>query len=172
MLRTIALMGLRGSGKSTVGRIISERTSRKKIDLDARTALLLGCRSVREAWDRFGEVAFRAAETRALGAAFREPGAVIALGGGTPTAPGAAELLRNERDSGNCDVFYLRASAATLRKRLERADNTDRPSLTGADPLDEIEAVLSQRDGLYRSLASRTIDTEGRTPEDIAAEIE
>lgn len=172
MVRMIVLMGLRGSGKSTVGRRIAERAGRLLIDLDSRTALLLGGPSVREVWDRCGEAAFRQAEVRVLAAALQTDGAVIALGGGTPTAPGAAELLRHLRKSGRGEVFYLNATAATLRERLRHADNADRPSLSGADPLDEIETVLAQRDGLYRSLASRVVETEGRTPEDVAAEID
>ncbi len=172
MVRTIVLMGLRGSGKSTVGRLIAQQAvSRPFIDLDTRTAQLLGGATVREVWDQYGEAAFRRAEIQALTAALQEHAAVIALGGGTPTAPGAAELLRHERDSGFCEVIYLCASAATLRARLRLADNADRPSLTGADPLEEVEAVLAQRDGLYRSLASRVIQTDGREPVDIASEV-
>jgi shikimate kinase len=172
MLRTLVLMGLRGSGKSTVGRHIADWAGRPFIDLDTRTAQLLGSASVREVWDRHGEAAFRLAETKALTTAMETPGAVIALGGGTPTAPGAAELLRRERDSGRCEVIYLSASARTLRERLRDADNSNRPSLTGADPLAEIEMVLAQRDPLYRELASRIVRTDGRDAADIAAEIE
>ena len=169
---TLVLMGLRGAGKSTVGRNIAERTGRPLIDLDSRTACLLGGANVREVWNRCGEAAFREAEARALADALQTTGAIISLGGGTPTAPGAAELLRRERDSGRCEVVYLYASAAALRERLRHSDTTDRPSLTGADPLDEIDAVLAQRDGLYRALASRIVVTDGRTPDEVAAEIE
>lgn len=171
MLPTIVLMGLRGSGKSTVGRHIAQRAGRPFIDLDDRTAELLGGASVREAWDRHGEAAFRQAETRALGAALEMRGAVIALGGGTPTAPGAAEILRNQRDAGRIRIIYLSAPAETLRARLAGANNADRPSLTGADPLVEVEAVLARRDPLYRELADDVVETEGRRPEEIAAEI-
>jgi shikimate kinase len=172
MLPTIVLIGLRGSGKTTVARHAAARAGRVFIDLDVVTARVLGASSVRDAWARHGEAAFRRAETRALADSLRNQGAVVALGGGTPTAPGAAELLRLERDAGRCRVVYLSATAAALRERLRSADNSDRPSLTGADPLDEIEVVLGQRDRLYRELASTTVETDGRTPEDIAKEIE
>lgn len=172
MVRTLVLMGLRGSGKSTVGRHIAAWGGRTFIDLDSRTAEVLGGSSVREVWDRHGEAAFRRAEAEALAAALQTSGAIIALGGGTPTAPGAAELLRRERDAGRADVIYLDATAATLRERIRLADNGNRPSLTGADPLEEVEGVLASRDGLYRSLASRIVRTDGRTPEEVAAEIE
>lgn len=172
MLRTIVLMGLRGSGKSTVGRHLASWGGRPFIDLDDVTAQLLGGNSVQAVWSRYGEVAFREAEVRALEEALRNKGAVIALGGGTPTAPGAAAILKRERDAGRCRVIYLAATAQNLRERLRGADNSDRPSLTGADPLEEIEAVLAARDGLYREVAGEVIATDGRESLEIAAEIE
>lgn len=172
MLRSLVLMGLRGSGKSTVGWHIAEWSGRPLIDIDSETARVLGVQSVRQAWDQYGEVVFRLAESRALAEALEVTGAVIALGGGTPTAPGAAEMLQRECKAGRCELIYLAATAETLRERLRHANNSDRPSLTGADPLEEIEAVLALRDGQFRALASWVIQTDGRDPANIAAEIE
>ena len=161
---SILLIGLRGSGKSALGPRLAERLGRPFIDLDAVTVAYLGGGTLRELWDRHGEARFRQAEYRAvINQAFprTNPGPVVALGGGTPTAPGAADFLRNARARGMGVIVYLRATPSTLRARLAGADNTDRPSLTGADPLAEIEAVHAARDPLYRDLADVVVETDG-----------
>ena len=101
--------------------------------------------------------AFRGAERTALDSELDRLGRVIALGGGTPTADGCAELLREGQSADRCRVVYLKALPVTLRSRLESADNSDRPSLTGGDVLDEIETVFAQRDPLYMDIAESVI---------------
>ncbi len=96
---------------------------------------------------------------------------VIALGGGTPTAPGAPSLLEHFAASGRTVIVYLRASAEVLRERLRSADNTNRPSLTGAGVIEEIEGVLAHRDPIYRELAQHVVETGALTPEQTAAEV-
>ena len=156
--RTIALIGLRGSGKTTVGRRLASRLALPFIDLDTRTPGFAGEASVAEVFAKQGEAAFRRAETRALDAALREPASVLALGGGTPTAPGAAEALRRARDAGTVIIVYLRADGAALRSRLANASHEHRPSLTGKGTLDEIEHLLAARDPLYLSLATHVVE--------------
>ncbi len=150
-------MGLRGSGKSTIGRELASRQHRAFIDLDDRTCASLGVASASEAFASLGQPAFRDAETRALKDALTQAGVIIALGGGTPTAPGAADLIRAATEAGRAVAVYLRCTPAELRARLGGRIDARRPSITGADPLDEIEAVFAQRDPLYQSLAARQI---------------
>lgn len=159
----LVLMGLRGSGKSTLGALVASRLGVVFVDLDDRTRALLGAASVAQAWRERGEPAFREAETRALERALGEPACVIALGGGTPTAPGAAALLRGAA----AVVVYLRADAPTLRARLAPtvASDPDRPTLTGTDALTEIDAVLRDRDGAYRGLADHVLEVGGLPPD-------
>jgi shikimate kinase len=157
----IVLMGLRGSGKSTLGRLLAERLKLPLCDLDELTARAMGAASVGEAWMRHGEAAFRKAEVRALSEALeRADASVVALGGGTPTAPGAADLIAAQQKQGRVLLVYLSAEPENLRARLASDDNTNRPSLTGADPLLEMEAVHAKRDPLYRRMADEVIDTD------------
>lgn len=164
-------MGLRGSGKSTIGRLVAAALGRTFIDLDDVTPGVLGAASVREAWDRHGQEAFRRAEVIALSSVLQGDGRVVALGGGTPTAPMAADLIDDERRAGRCVTIYLAATAVTLRARLAGDDNAHRPSLTGRDPLTEIEDVLAARDPLYTRLADVRLGVDRRSPEEVVGEI-
>lgn len=181
--RHIVLLGLRASGKSTIGAMVAERIGAPLIDLDDRTLAALrrahrpiAGATVAAAWGALGEPAFREAEARALDEALREAPAVIALGGGTPTAPGAESMLQAARDSGRAVLLYLRADASTLRARMagdaasRGGADSARPSLTGRGALEEIEDVLAQRDPIYTSLAQHVIDA-GGSRESCAREI-
>ncbi len=164
----LLLIGLRGSGKTTLGRGLAHAEGRGFVDLDEVTAAFLGCDSVAEAWGRFGEAEFREAEARALSAVLNDSGRIIALGGGTPTAPGAAAAIAEAARQGRCVVAYLRCPPEVLRARLESQGAealTNRPSLTGAPALDEIEVVFAARDGLYRRLATWVIEDVGSVDE-------
>lgn len=152
----LILIGLRGSGKSTAGRHAAERLGWAFIDLDDETPRELGCATAAEALRTHGEPAFRGAERAALARQLPLDRTVLALGGGTPTAPGCARMLFDQP----CPRVYLRCTAGTLRSRLAATDVSTRPSLTGRDPLDEIETLLAARDDLYRSLGD-VFDVDG-----------
>ncbi|MBZ0172538.1 MAG: hypothetical protein K8E66_09185, partial [Phycisphaerales bacterium] len=156
----IILMGLRGSGKSSVGRLVAGRLGLGFIDLDDVTPVRLGAGDSAEAIRVHGFDAFRGAETEALRDVLGRGRCVLALGGGTPTAPGAADLLREHALAGAA-LVYLRARPGVLRDRLSATDTSSRPSLTGAGTLDEIGRVYRARDPLYRALCTRVIETEG-----------
>ncbi|MBL0922180.1 MAG: AAA family ATPase [Phycisphaerales bacterium] len=155
----ILLIGLRGSGKSAIGARLASRLARPFIDLDQATLARLGAPNVAQAWKSHGQQAFRAAEADALRAAMRDSsGAVVALGGGTPTAPGVADHVRHESRHKRAVVVYLRCTPAELRRRLTGRLGADRPSITGKDPLAEMDEVFRFRDPLYRSLAFAVIE--------------
>ena len=153
MSQTILLIGLRGSGKSTLGRLLAIARGVSFVDLDDLTLRRMGYSTVSEAWTERGERAFRASEIEALTGAI-EDGGVIALGGGTPMAPGGEDLIT----STNTVSVYLRGDPALLRDRLEDGAGADRPSLTGADPIDEIERVFKDRDETYRVIADHVLE--------------
>lgn len=162
---TIVLIGLRGSGKSTLARLLARRLGLTPVDLDDRTPGFAGQPTVAAVFATLGEPAFREAEARALRQALAEPGIVLALGGGTPTAPGAADLLREAQSRGQADIVYLRAAPADLAARLAAADNAHRPALTALDPAAELAALFAARDPLYSSLARVVIEVAPLTPE-------
>lgn len=155
----VLLIGLRASGKSTLGRGLAAALARPFIDLDDTTAALMQDKTAADAIRSQGLSAFRLAETQALRDVLALPvSQIIALGGGTPTAPGAADLLRAAIRDRKARVVYLRAQPATLQRRLQQSDTATRPSLTGASVVDEVPALFTQRDELYTTLAGHTLN--------------
>lgn len=153
----LILIGLRASGKSTLGQLLAQELGRDFVDLDRIVAQQMDASGPGEVIEREGIEAFRFAETEALRSVLEHTGRVVALGGGTPTAPGAAGLLR-EADA---HILYLRATPETLRSRLRESDNTDRPALVGDDALEEVQILFEQRDPLYRELAESVVHVDG-----------
>lgn len=168
----LLLAGLRAAGKSSVAALLAARLRCEAADLDDRTAALLGEPTAGDAFRRHGEPAFRRAEREALAAALADRARVIALGGGTPVAPGARELIDAARRSGDALVVFLDVPLATLAARLSR-DAGDRPSLTGKGVVAEIEEVARQRRPVYQGIADLVIDGEASTRDaaDIAEQI-
>lgn len=153
----LILIGLRASGKSTLGRLLAQDLGRDFVDLDDVVAARMNASGPGEAIERDGIAAFRSAEAEALREVLEGKSQIIALGGGTPTAPGAAEVLRTS----GANIVYLRGTPKTLRDRLASSDNSDRPALVGDDVLSEVQALFDQRDGLYRKLARSVIHIDG-----------
>ncbi|CAN7682276.1 shikimate kinase [Acidovorax sp. LjRoot118] len=147
-----ALVGMPGSGKSTVGRQLAHRTGVPFIDLDHRLEETLGT-SIRQFFEEHGEARFRDLEAQELAKAAAQPGGmVLSTGGG-------AVLRRENRDVLRAmgPVLYLRASPEEIYKRVKH-DRT-RPLLQGGNPMDKLRALYGQRDGLYRETAHYVIET-------------
>lgn len=163
----LALVGYRGTGKSTVGRIVAARLRRAFFDADHEIEARAGVRIV-SIFETQGESAFRDWEEQTLRALAREhPGAVVATGGGAVVRPANRLLLR---DFGW--VVWLSADPAELARRLSADPRAEsRPALTAAGTIDEIAEVLKARRALYHEVADVEIDTSGRAPEDIADEV-
>jgi len=165
----LVLIGLRCSGKSTLAPQLADALGMPCVDLDDRVTRALGAESPAHAIERDGIDAFRAAETRELDAALREPPMVLALGGGTPTAPGARERLERAADDNAARIFYLSAEPDTLAARMRSTDTDTRPALSSDDPVAEIGTIHEQRHGLYESIAESIIETDGVNPGSVLA---
>lgn len=169
--RSVLLVGMRGSGKSSVGAAVARTLGIAFVDLDDEVLARAGFESVAAMWGAKGQGAFRDAEVRTLRALLDdERSCVIALGGGTPTAPGAEDLINDARRRGRAIVVYLRCSLATLEARLRdslRAD-ANRPSVTGADPVRELGDLLRAREPVYRGITDLEIDGDRGSVEEVA----
>lgn len=166
------LLGLRASGKTTLGPRLAAAVGWPFVDLDPLAAGALNTASPADAIAAHGIEAFRRAEAASLRVLLDRDRHVIALGGGTPTAPGVADLLTSHRDSRLARLAYLRASPETLRARLEAHGTDTRPALTIHGTLDEIPILFQARDTLYRTLATATIGIDTLTETQALHELE
>lgn len=161
-------MGYRGSGKSTVGRLVAQALDRPMVDTDDWIESGQG-KTIREIFAVQGEQVFRDYEQAAIEqvSSIDDP-LVVALGGGAILRPANQELIRR---SGR--RVWLDASAEQLFERI-CADSTSqerRPNLTDHGGFAEVAEVLSKRLPIYRDLAELTINTQDQTPDQIAREI-
>jgi shikimate kinase len=166
--RGLVLIGYRGTGKSTVGRILAERLGRSFLDSDREIEARSG-RSIRSIFAESGEPAFRDWEERTLAELTAgSPGAILASGGGAVLREANRRRLR-----GYGFVAWLTADPGELARRLEadRLGLAGRPALTTAGTLDEIVQVLAARSPLYAELADAVIPTDGKAPRDVAEAI-
>ena len=156
----LVLVGYRGTGKSTVGRLLAARTGRPFVDADVQIEARAG-RSIRTIFEESGEPAFRDWEERVLReVAEGRPGAVLATGGGAILREANRRTLRAFGM-----VVWLRAEPSVLARRLEADARTRaaRPALTAAGALAEIADVLTARTPLYEAVADAWVETEGKS---------
>lgn len=147
----ISLVGLPGSGKSTVGRQLARRLSIPFIDSDHVIEQRLGC-SIREFFDREGEDRFRDLESTVLDQLTQAPQGVLSTGGGSVLRP-----INRERLHQRSLVVYLRSSPDEVFRRLRH--DRSRPLLQVADPLQRLRDLFAVRDPLYRETAHFVIET-------------
>ncbi len=154
MARSLSLVGMPGSGKSTVGRHLARHLGLPFVDTDHLIEQRIGC-SIREFFELQGEPAFRDLEAQVINEATAEPAAcVIATGGGAVLRDSNRELLRSRST-----VLYLRATPEDLARRLRH--DTHRPLLQGSgDALKRLRALFSERDPLYRRTAHYVIEAQ------------
>jgi shikimate kinase len=161
----IVLIGLRRSGKTTVGALLSAATGWPLRDTDEIVLATTG-RSPAE-WIRgAGVEAFRAAEEAAVATLAGERRVVIATGGGAPLSGKNREILRP-----GAFVAYLRVDPWVLAERsLHDPDAARRPPLAGRSPLEEPFLLTAERDALYRSFCDLVVDG-SRSPDEVAARV-
>lgn len=150
-MTSVFLVGLPGSGKSTVGRHLARRLGLSFVDSDHVIEERLGC-SIREYFERSGEAAFRDLEQATVDELSQQPHTVLSTGGGTVLREANRHMLH---DRGW--VVYLKSSPAELFRRL-RHDKT-RPLLQVADPQQKLKDLFQARDPLYREVAHHVLET-------------
>ena len=157
----VVLVGPMGSGKTTVGRILAEELGMGARDTDADIEAAEG-RTVSDIFVDSGEEEFRRLEAAAVAEALTTHDGVLALGGGAVLDPQTRDQLQGHT------VVFLRVGLADAVKRVGLGSG--RPLLLG-NVRGRIKALLDERTPIYESVATLVVDTDGRTPEDIAGDI-
>jgi len=152
--RTIALVGLMGVGKSSVGRRLANALSLPFRDADAEVEEAAG-RSISDIFAELGEAAFRDGERRVISRLLEHPPHVLATGGGAFMNPDTRALIK-----GNAISVWLKTDLDVLARRVAR--KTTRPLLVGRDPLEVLKAQAEARYPAYAE-ADVTVET-GDTP--------
>jgi shikimate kinase len=163
----IFLIGYRGTGKSTVAKLLAERLKLDSIDADDEIEIRAG-KTIAAIFTEQGEGVFRDLEAHVLSALCRRQSVVISLGGGAVLR---AENRAAIRGAGR--VVWLTAGVDTIEARLA-ADSTTanrRPNLTAAGGRTEIESLLAEREPKYRECATLIVATDGKTLAEVADEI-
>lgn len=156
----ILLIGFMGSGKSTVGRILADSVGIPFVDLDEQVEQAAGV-SVSQLFADGGEERFRTLESEMLAAMAKHPPSVVACGGGVVVRDENRAVLRSLGR-----VVYLRVSAGEAVARI--GDTSTRPLLSGAGAALAATSLLTARESLYSAVADIVVQTEGRTPEEVA----
>ena len=164
MDENVVLVGMMGSGKTTVGQLLAERTGMEFIDLDEQIERRADC-TITEIFGTQGEDAFRDLETQLLDEVEATVSRfVLATGGG-------AVLRAHNRDVMHemGKVFWLDAPPETLRQRI--GDDASRPLLQGVDAQKKLEKIFAMRREAYAAASDIHLDTTELSPEDIVDRI-
>ena len=157
----VVLVGPMGAGKSTVAGLLAAEWGVPARDTDDDIEALEG-RSIAEIFVDSGEAHFRKLETAAVAEALATHPGVLALGGGAVLDPATRDLLAAHR------VVFLKVGLSDAVRRVGLG--TSRPLLLG-NVRSRIKALLDERTPVYESVATVVVDTDGRTAEEVAAEV-
>ena len=165
-VRHVACIGLMGSGKSTVGRLLAEHLTWSFIDVDDLIEKATGC-TVAELWEHGGEDAYRGLEHElvvdVLGAL---PHSVLATPGGVVLDRDATQAL----EATDVVAVYLRAGPDVLAERIARDHGHQRP-LVDDHPGEVMRAMHAARDSSYLDLADEVVDVDDLTPDQAASAV-
>ena len=149
------LIGLPGSGKSTIGRRLAKALGVTMIDTDTAIEETTG-RTIADIFATDGEAEFRRIEEQVIRSTLADHDGVVSLGGGAITSPGVRTALAGHT------VVYLEISAAEGIRRT--GGSTVRPLLAGPDRAEKYRALMTERVPLYRRVATLRINTNRRNP--------
>ena len=160
----IILVGLMGSGKTSVGKVLARLLGKDFFDSDHEIERVTGVR-IPVIFEIEGEAGFRAREHKMIAEVMARENILLATGGGAVLAKENRELLRARGM-----VIYLRAPVKSLLKRTLRDRN--RPLLQVPDPAAKLTELYEQRDPLYRETAHLIVDTGNQSVRTLAGQIE
>ena len=162
MRRPVALAGVSGAGKSTVGPLLAARLGVRFVDVDATVVEAEG-RSIPDLFAAEGEPYFRSVEARLTGEALAAGDVVVALGGGAPMTPSVRAALAE------ADVVWLRVDPGTAAGRT--GADANRPLLAGRPAVEALTDLVARRAATYAAVATWVVDTDGRDPVDVVDEV-
>ena len=162
MKRHLVLVGLPGSGKSTVGKLVAEQLRGEFVDIDA-VIVRHQTKPIAMIFAEKGESAFRELERKEMETALEHEPAIIASGGGWAVQPGAIDGAK-----ARAFIVYLRTRPDTAAQRAEPQGT--RPVLLGGDPVQRMRELLKEREEAYLK-AHEKVDTDRKTPAQVAQEI-
>lgn len=161
-MKTIVLIGMMGSGKTTIGKLLGEKLTLRSIDIDVIIEQNEK-RTVSEIFQNEGEKYFRNIERETIEKNFTNKDLIISLGGGAFEDQLTQELLLK-----NSTVIYLKTSPNVILKRIK--NNTNRPLLKNQMTVEKIQSIILQRQKNYE-LANITILTDNKNTDKIVEEI-
>lgn len=160
----LVLIGYRGTGKSTVGRLLAKRLSRRLVSTDAEIVRRAG-QTIPDIVNAHGWEYFRDLESEVCRDLAGQDGLIIDTGGGAILRPENTAALKTHGR-----LFWLRAEVSTIIARI--GGDTQRPSLTGTRSFtEEVDEVLRERTPKYQAAADHVIPTDDRAPQQIAEAI-
>ena len=159
----IFIVGPMGSGKSTVGKIISDELFLDFYDTDEEIEERTGA-SIDWIFDLEGEDGFRKRESVMLEEMVEKNSIVLSTGGGIILAASNRELL-----SSRGTVFYLSTPISVQIERTSK--DKDRPLLKGGDPKEILTRLDAERKNFYKSVSDHVVETENKTSQEVATEI-
>jgi len=161
MRSNIALVGFMGTGKTSVGLVLSEKLGNTFIEIDALVAERAG-KSIPEIFSEDGEATFREMEKQAVAEVSQKSGFVISCGGGAVLDPQNVASLRR-----NSVIVLLTAPLEEILQRVARNVDT-RPLLNTSNLEDRVSELLRTRQPFYLKAADYIVDTSGLEPKEVA----
>ncbi|MDT2612211.1 shikimate kinase [Enterococcus dongliensis] len=161
-MESIVLIGFMGAGKTTVSKELAAALNTRVVDMDDVLVERIG-QPISEYFEEHGEASFREHETNLLKEALNED-SIIATGGGVILQPENQKVLSDKL------VVYLKAHANILVQRIREDKVNIRPLAIKNDDGD-LKRLFFSREKLYKKLAKITVDTSGKSPQEIVAEI-
>ena len=162
----VILIGYRGTGKTTVARLLAARFNVDWWDADQEIQRRAG-KTIKEIFTDEGEAGFRIREEQVIAELVQPARGILAVGGGA--------ILRSENRGAlrSAVVVWLTAQPPTIYTRVvdDPVSRSQRPNLTTSGGIREIEAILAEREPLYRRCADHIVSTECKTAEQVATEI-